>query len=208
MYKLILTISLLFLLQESSNGQNTNTKKQLLSITGGRVAFGTGDILGLGIGVTYGRELNNNKNKLSKLIFETEVIFENGSITPKIENITIQDFNKPGFRHSTNVILNPKITWHPATNKYLNGLYLSLGPTLGYTWQSREKKATMQFDGIQSNRVILLDYKNKFIGGYRINLGYDIELVKKYFFGVRVDFSNNNLADINTFAAIKFGKIF
>lgn len=195
-------------MQTVSFSQTRNSQKESMSIVGGSVAFGTGDIIGLGIGIAYSRTLKKNINELSKVVFETEVIFETGSINPKIENITIQDFNKPGFRHTSNIILYPKISWHPATNKYLNGFYISIGPTIGYTWQSREKKATMQFDGVQSNRVIVLDYKNRFTRGYRVNLGYDFSISKQYFLGARVDFSNNNLSDINTFASIKFGKTF
>jgi hypothetical protein len=83
-----------------------------------------------------------------------------------------------------------------------------LGPTCGYSYFSRELKASAVFDGTQINRVSTLTFQNEFTTGYRINVGYDVFVYKNYYLGLRADFSNNNSADINTLAAIKIGKSF
>jgi hypothetical protein len=87
------------------NAQIINfNKKNYLSVSGGSVAFGTGDIWGVGICVSYGTDLTKTtNNKLGKLIIDAEIIFETGTVNPKIENITLAEFGMHTFKHVSNI---------------------------------------------------------------------------------------------------------
>ena len=90
----------------------------------------------------------------------------------------------------------------------MKGLNIGVGPSVGYSFQSREWQADYIPYNSSSNigvRRSYLEYVNSVIVGYRISAGYDWEFKNGLLTGVRLDFSNYTNGDINTFAGIKLG---
>ncbi len=88
----------------------------------------------------------------------------------------------------------------------MKGLNVAIGPTLGYTFSSKEEQATRRtlFPG-ETVRSSILSFDNGFYPGYRISTGYEIRLGRKLLTGFRLDLSNNTKGDINTLAGLKLG---
>lgn len=176
-----------------------------LKLSAGRVSFGTGDFLGYSLSFDASKNIVKKPSfGLSKLLLGGELIFENGVKNPVVLNPTPDEFLQ-SFHHVSSTILWTKVSYYPF-NKIINGFNIQVGPTVGYSSRSSESGAKLVVDALgQSRRQSTLAYDNGFIVGYRISTGFEIYITKKMLVGVRVDFSNNNEAEINTLAGLKVG---
>jgi hypothetical protein len=186
--------------------QSNSTKELFLKLSGGRVNFGTGDILGYSILIEAGKNVKKKPSfALSKLLIGGELIFEQGVRNPVVEDPTGGQFFSQTFYHVSNTNLWPKISYYPF-NKIIKGFNIQLGPTIGYAYRSEEKRASRIVDpGGTSTRTSTLGFNNGFTVGYRISTGIEFNIGKKMLTGLRLDFSNNNEAEINTLAGLKIG---
>lgn len=179
-----------------------------LSLSAGRVLFGTGDVPGYSINVELSKSiLKQPKNIFAKLLLGAELSFETGVKNPKVINPTRPEFFSNTFNHVSNSLIALKLTYFPFTNRLLRPINISVGPALGYTYQSTEQQAVLIYDSLfRANvRRSYLDYHNSVIVGYRVSLGLTYYLKSNLFTGLRFDFSNYNNGDINTLAAAKIG---
>ena len=187
--------------------QTDATKKYHLKLSGGQVSFGTGDFQGYSLGVEASKNiLRKSYFGLDKLLFGGELIFENGVKNPVIKSPTNEEFFSKSFQHISSTILWTKISYYPF-KKIISGFNIQVGPSFGHTYRSTESRASRTVDasGQSSDRVSTLFFDNGFRYGYRISTGIEFNINKKYLTGFRLDFSNNNEGEINTFAGIKAG---
>lgn len=196
--KIFLSIFFCFFILQGFAQKKTNE----LSLLAGRVSFGTGDILGPGIVVGYSRALKNNQ----VLRLGSDLIFETGVRQPVVNNPTPVQFLE-SFWSSTNFVFYPHIKFHPFKFKALSGLGLSIGPSLGYSWQTTEFRAERYYEpALQVYlRRSYLQYLNSYLLGYRISAGYSFDFTRQFNAGIRLDFSSHTNGDINTLLGLKAG---
>jgi hypothetical protein len=201
----LLTI-LLALISLQSFSQTPNSKNTYLKFSGGRVSFGTGDFLGYSFAFDVSKNVVKKSNwGLDKLLIGGEFIFENGVKNPVIQNPTFDEFISKTFRHTSNAIVWTKASYYPF-KKIVKGFNIQVGPTFGYSYRSTESQARRVVDALgNSVRQSILSFDNGFIVGYRISTGVEFDITKKLQAGFRLDFSNNNQAEINTLAGLKIG---
>jgi hypothetical protein len=202
-------ITIFLLIGNFSFSQRSSNNPFFLNLSAGRVNFGTGDILGYAILIDASKNIKKKPSfALSKLLLGTEIIFEHGVRNPVVEDATVDQFFNQSFYHVSNTNLWPKISYYPF-NKIVKGFSIQVGPTFGYSYRSQEKIASRRVDPSgTSTRLSTLSFNNGFTFGYRISTGIEFNITKNILAGIRVDFSNNNEAEINTLAAIKIGYIF
>lgn len=205
--KTLLTSILTFLMVVTF-GQGSPEKDLYLKLSGGRVNFGTGDILGYSFSFDASKNiLKKSSFALDKLLVGAELIFENGVKNPKIVNPLQQEFFSKTFQHVSSSILWPKVSYYPF-RKIVSGFNIQVGPTVGYSYRSSEQRAQRTVDVLgQSSRLSTLVFDNGFVYGYRISTGMEFKISKKILAGFRLDFSNNNEAEINTLAGLKVGMV-
>ena len=187
--------------------QENPIKNRYLNVSGGRILFGTGDIPGFGIGVELTKNIaKESRPGLSRLLVGGELIFENGTRNPVITNPSQNELFFDSFYHTSTTSLWPKLSYYPFS-KFLKGLHIQAGPTLGYSFRSKEARVSV--DDIPTfgeySRQSVLSFDNGFVIGYRLSTGYEFDLIKNITTGIRFDFSNNNDGDINTLLGIKIG---
>jgi hypothetical protein len=189
-----------------SFSQATNSKNTYLKFSGGRVSFGSGDFLGYSFAFDVSRNIIKKSNwGLDKLLIGGEFIFENGIKNPVIKNPTLDEFISKKFQHTSNAIVWTKASYYPL-KKFVKGFNIQVGPTFGYSYRSTELQAKRIVDALgNSVRQSILSFDNGFIVGYRISSGIEFDITKKLQAGFRLDFSNNNKAEINTLAGLKVG---
>ena len=142
---------------------------------------------------------------LNKLLAGAELIFENGVKNPVIQNPSIENFVSTTFHHVSSTILWAKASYYPF-NKIVSGFNIQIGPTIGHSFRSSEERASRIVDPTgQSSRSSTLVFNNGFTYGYRISTGIEFNITKKVLAGFRLDFSNNNEAEINTLIGLKAG---
>jgi len=205
MTKLLSTTILTFLFIVSFS--QTNVKKEYyFKLSGGRVAFGSGDFLGYSFLIDASKNVIKKPSfALNKLLLGGELIFENGTKNPVVQNPTIDEFFSKTFQDVSSTILWTKISYYPF-KKIISGFNIQVGPTFGYSYRSREREARRTVDLLgQSTRLSTLSFNNGFMYGYRISTGMEFSISKKLLTGFRLDFSNNNEAEINTLAGLKLG---
>lgn len=179
-----------------------------LSLSAGRVLFGTGDVPGYSINVELSKSiLKRPTSMVENLRLGAELSFETGVTNPKVINPTFPEFISETFNHVSNSVVTAKLTYFPFTNRLLRPINISVGPSFGYTYQSTERQSVLIYDPLfQANvRRSYLNYHNSIIVGYRISAGLTYYLKKNLFTGLRFDFSSYNNGDINTLAAAKIG---
>jgi hypothetical protein len=181
-------------------------KNIYLKLSGGRVSFGSGDFLGYSFSFEAARNIVKKPSfGLDKLLIGGELIFETGVKNPVIQNPSIDDLLAKTFNHLSTTLLWTKASYYPF-KKIIRGFNIQVGPTLGHSYRSTEFRRSRSTDAIgQTTRVSTLSFNNNLIYGYRISTGLEFDISKKIITGFRLDFSNNNEAEINTFAAIKLG---
>ncbi|MDQ6903763.1 MAG: hypothetical protein M3139_12220 [Bacteroidota bacterium] len=185
--------------------------KKELTVAGGRMLFGTGDVPGYSINVELSKSiLKRPIPGVSALRLGAEVSFENGVKDPKVVNPTFAEFFSESFYHVSNSVATIKLTYFPFTNHFLRHLNISAGPSIGYSYQSSESRWVLVYDPLfQANvRRSYLEYHNAVIVGYRISAGVTFYLSEHLLTGIRIDFASYNNGDINTLAAAKFGYVF
>ncbi|MBL7737853.1 MAG: hypothetical protein JNK14_01455 [Chitinophagaceae bacterium] len=197
---ILLSLSVVGLSQNEKNGLNS------IALSGGRISFGTGDFFGYGINLEYSKQLNPGKSFSKHFSLGAEISFENGDKQPKVINPSAQDFFAKTYYNTTNIVITPKITYHPFNKTFAKGLIITAGISAGYTNQNREFQASYYFDPTTQTSVrrSLLEYINEVIGGYRISAGYECQF-KRILAGVRLDFHNYTNGDANTLVALKTG---
>lgn len=207
--KIIYTI-IFGLLSITSFCQNGFQKNKTISLTTGRISFGTGDFFGYGVNIGYARRLNEKNKVLKHLFAGAELNFEHGNKQPKVINPTPWEFIKNTYYSTTNITLTSKICYYPFTKTIARGINISLGGSVGYTNQNFESQAAYVVNPVTQTSVrrSYLDYINEVIIGYRITTGYEVYITKKLLIGARLDFINNTLGDINTLLAGKIGYSF
>lgn len=180
--------------------------KNYIKLSTGRVLFGTGDAAGFSINLEYSRNvIKVPKSLLNRLLIGSEFSFENGVKNPVINNPTAEEFIRTSFNHVSNSILSGKITYYPFKNLF-KGFNISIGPSIGYTFFSFERRAErVTYAPGLTRRMSELGFDNRVILGYRITSGYEFQISQKLLAGFRLDFSNYNNGDINTLAALKCG---
>lgn len=178
-------------------------KKKYLNISAGSLSFGTGDFMGYSILIDGAVDLiQKPKFGINKLLIGPEIIFENGVKNPTI-NSNIIDYNT--FNQVSSSIIWGKVGYYPFTKSF-EGLNINIGPTLGYSYRSKEGRISFTRNSLgEITRSSILIFNNTFNFGYRISIGYDFNIEKKIIVGARLDFSNNNIGEINTLAGCKFG---
>jgi hypothetical protein len=189
----------------SSFCQSTATKPYYLKLSGGRVAFGTGDLLGPAIGIEAAKDVLKHPGKgVNRLLLGTEVLFETGVRNVVAINPTWEEFLS-SFGHTTNLLLYPKLTYYPFGG-FARGFNVGIGPSLGYSFQSGESQSlgrpTPNGDYI---RYSVLTNADTWLIGYRISTGFEVGVTKKILSGIRVDFASYSNGDINTLVALKAG---
>ncbi|HZG70220.1 MAG TPA: hypothetical protein VEY51_01685 [Chondromyces sp.] len=200
-----LLLSSLLLLSFFSFGQSNLTKPYYLKLSGGRVAFGTGDILGPSVNIEGAKDLLKQPKKgVNRLLLGTELSFETGVRNVVAINPTVEEFLR-SFYHVSNLLLYPKLTYYPFGG-IVKGFNVAIGPSFGYSFLSKESgwsgRTTPSGDYI---RYSILTANNTWLLGYRISTGYEIGITKKLLTGIRLDFSSYSNGDINTLAALKAG---
>jgi hypothetical protein len=205
MTKLLLTI-LLSLTGIVTFSQTNSNKNVYLKLSGGQVSFGTGDFLGYSFSFDASKNiLKKSSFALDKLLLGGELIFESGVKNPVIHNPTEEQFFSKTFHHVSSTVLWTKISYYPF-KKIIKGFNIQIGPTAGYSYRSTEERASRIVNALgESTRLSTLIFDNGFTYGYRISTGIEFNLNKNLLTGFRLDFSNNNEAEINTLAGIKLG---
>lgn len=199
----LLTIFTSFLFTSFSQ---TNTRQFYHKLSGGRVSFGTGDFFGYSVSYEASKNVIRKPSfALNRLLLGGELIFENGVKNPVIDNPTFGDFIGSTFHHVSSTILWAKASYYPF-NKIIRGFNIQAGPTFGYSYRSTESRSSriVQPNG-QATRSSTLSFDNGFTVGYRISTGIEFNVSKKFLTGFRLDFSNNNDADVNTLLGVKIG---
>ena len=88
----------------------------------------------------------------------------------------------------------------------VKGFNIQAGPVFGYSSRSTEQRASRVVDILgNSVRQSTLTFNNGFVFGYRISTGIEFDLNRRLQAGFRLDFSNNNEAEINTLAGLSVG---
>jgi hypothetical protein len=194
------------LISFQSFSQTANSKNTWLKFSGGQVSFGTGDFLGYSFAFEVSKNVIKRSNPaLDKLLLGGEFILENGVKNPVIQNPTLDEFFSKTFRHTSNTILWGKASYYPF-RKIVKGFNIQLGPTVGYSYRSTESQAKRVVDPSgNSVRQSILSFDNGFTIGYRISTGIEFDITEKFQAGFRLDFSDNNKAEINTLAGLKVG---
>ena len=190
-----------------SLAQDNVIKRNIVGLSFGRLAFGTGDFFGYGVNVEYARRLSVEKPFLKHLSAAIELSFDQGNEQPKVVNPSPEDFNQQFFYSTANIVFTSKITYYPFSKTFAKGLNLSGGLSVGYTNQNFERQASYDSVGQISMRRSYLGYINQVIFGYRVIAGYEYALSKHVLLGVRMDFDNYS-GDINTLLAGKIGYTF
>lgn len=202
-------MTLIIILMSIATGafsQSDIGKKFYLKLSCGQVSFGTGDFLGYSFGVEASKDvLKKTSFALGKLLIGGELIFENGVKNPVLQNPSADQFFSKTFNHVSNTVLWTKISYYPL-RKFLSGFNIQLGPAIAYSYRSTEQSARRTVDASgQATRISTLYFNNDFSYGYRISTGIEFNIGKKYLTGFRLDFSNNNIGEINTLVGIKAG---
>ena len=189
-----------------SFSQTVQTKNTYFKLSGGRVVFGTGDFLGYSIAIDISKNvIKKSRWGLDKLLLGGEFLFENGVKNPVVDNPTTDDFFAATFQHVSSTILWAKASYYPI-KKIVKGFNIQVGPTFGYSYRSAEKQASrVVYSPTVSFRQSTLTFDNGFWVGYRISTGIEFDIAKKFLAGFRLDFSNNNVGEINTLAGLKVG---
>lgn len=183
----------------------SNLRPYYLKLSGGRVLFGTGDILGPAIGIEGAKSLlKQPKRGVNRLLAGAEIFFETGVRNVVAINPTVEEFLR-SFDHTSNLLLYPKLTYYPFGG-IVKGFNVSVGPSFGYSFQSKESgwsgRPTPSGDYIRQS---MLTDTDAWLIGYRISTGYEIGFSKNLLTGIRADFSSHSNGDINTLLALKAG---
>ncbi|MBX9783301.1 MAG: hypothetical protein K2X48_08415 [Chitinophagaceae bacterium] len=204
--KKIFSAAILMLFYIKCFSQTVPANNLYLKLSGGRVVFGTGDILGYSFGIDLSKDvIKKQKPALKRLLIGAEFIFENGVRNPVIINPTVNEFFSQSFYQTSNSVLWPKASYYPFKN-FIRGFNIQLGPTVGYTYSSKESRSSRMTNLLgESVRQSVLSFDNNFTIGYRISTGIEINVTKKILTGFRLDWSNNNRGNINTLLGLKLG---
>lgn len=197
---LLLVLMLLF---SAVNAQ----KAYFVKASGGRVFFGTGDVSGFGVGVEVSTPVSYKKSSYWQHFHAgAEINFENGAQQPVVINPTVGDFYYGMFNHVSNTTIYPKLTYYPLLHTFLKGVNVTVGPSAGYSYQSREFQASgIPVQGGGAVRRSYLEYKDTWLIGFRITAGYEYLISNKVLVGGRLDFFNYQNHDVNTMIAGKVG---
>lgn len=189
-----------------SFSQTIKPQNTVITLSVGRVSFGTGDFLGSSIGFGASKNVLKKSNwGLSKLLLGGEFIVENGVKNPVIRNPTFEEFLEKSFYHTSNILLWTKASYYPF-KKIIKGFSIDIGPTFGYSYRSNERSAIAKIDGSgNSFRQSILSFDNGYTIGYRVSTSVEVNVSKRILVGFKLDFSNNNKAEINTLMGIKLG---
>lgn len=142
---------------------------------------------------------------MGKLLLGGELLFEQAASSPKMGEITNDDFPQTGFSQVSAATIWPKVSYHPF-RKTLIGFNIQAGPTVGYTFSSHENTASyISLPGGGYFRSGTIAYNHGFRIGYRISSGYEFAIGKLWMAGARVDFSNTQKGEINTLLGLKTG---
>ncbi|MGN6434882.1 MAG: hypothetical protein ACTHMM_00055 [Agriterribacter sp.] len=172
----------------------TEPLAKYIKISGG----GIGDSPGYFIAVEgSGNFIQKNEYCSKHLQLGGEIYFQNGASNPEVENPDPRNFSQTFFYHESLVGLNGKVNFFPFQKKLLKGLNISIGVGAAYYTSSKEGRAVLEeYDINVSRRMSELRFENKALMGYRISVGYDIFIIKKFLLaGVRYDISNYNNGD-------------
>jgi hypothetical protein len=200
------TLILFFILCTiQSFSQTTSKNNTYLKISGGRVAFGTGDFLGYSFAFEASRNIVQKPTwGLAKLLIGGEMIFENGVKNPIVQMPPYEIYLSKWFYHTSNTVLWAKASYYPF-KKIVKGFNIQFGPTAGYSYRSTEARIEFESGATGTVRQSNLAFDNGFTMGYRISTGIEFDITKKLQTGFRLDFSNNNKGEINTLAGLKLG---
>lgn len=179
-----------------------------VAFSGHYVSFGSGDFLGYGTSFSIQKELvKKPRLGLAGLKVGGEFIVDRGNrgMQSVYKDFTVSDYV---FIDETMSNIWIKASYYPF-HKYIPGFNVSVGPTFGYKSEIYGKK--FQFTPITGTdlyRKEILEFAREkvFNYGYRISFGYDFLFKdQKLLLGLRTDFYNNNLGNINSNLGIKLG---
>lgn len=176
-----------------------------IKLSAGSLSFGTGDFRGFSALAEVSANLIAHPSPgLAGLYAGGELIFENGSKNPVIQNPTQEEFFSKTFYHVSSTIIWAKISYYPF-QKLISGFNIQAGPSIGYSYRSSETRASRVTDAAGSVRLSTLSFDNSINYGYRVAVSYDFLVAKKIMAVLRVDYSNNNKGEINLLAGAGIG---
>lgn len=185
-------------------------KDWYFKLSGGYVSFGTG-VLDQTYGVGFDVSKNVVKHPgfgMGRLLLGGEFLFEQGVSSPKMGLLSPTDAQGPftSFYHVSASTLWPKVSYYPFAKTFA-GFNVQAGPTIGYTYFSRQISSSLILDPPTGGafRRVALDYDHGVRVGYRISTGYEFAIGKKWLAGFRADFSNTQKGEINTMLGAKAG---
>lgn len=204
-FNFVFCVVLCFLFAKENTYSQNNYQ---VAFSGHYVSFGTWDILGFGISSSIQKELvKTPKLGLGGLKLGSELIIDLGSIG------TQSIYKTPTFSDAKFATVSMSNIWVKASyypfHKYISGFNIAIGPTFGYKSEIYGKK--FQFTSITGTdlfrkEILEFIHEKGFNYGYRISIGYDFHFNNKnLLLGLRTDFYNNNLGDINSTLGIKLG---
>lgn len=199
-------VLLVFIITSTINSFSQN--KYQVAFSGHYVSFGTWDILG------YGLSSSIQKDIVKKPKFGFAGFKIGGEILVDLGSIGTQSYYKsPTFSDAEFAVVSMSNIWIKASyypfNKYISGFNISLGPTFGYKSELYGKNfifTPVAGTDLYKKEITEFVHEKGFNYGYRISLGYDFLFNQnKLLIGLRADFFNNNLGDINSTLGLKFG---
>lgn len=190
----LLTCSVFF-----AKSQIKQNNEYFLKLSGGHATFGSGDFFGYSVSLDASKNVIKTPSfALNKLLIGAELVFENGVKNPPVNSIN-------SFYHVSSTILWAKASYYPF-NKLVKGLNIEVGPTLGYSYRSQEGGFHLYTDALGNvKRDSKIIFNNGVTYGYRISASLEFDIGKRILVGPRVDWSNNNEAEINTLLGLKLG---
>jgi len=202
--KIIVVILFTLTLSINSFAQNKINNNKFISLSVGQTSFGTGDILGPGITIEFSKKLSKRDTYFwRQFLLGAEFKLETGARQPEVINPTVIQ----SFYQTTNLVFSPKGTFFPFPKTFLRGINISVGASVGYTYQTTESQASYTYDSLSHNiiRTSYLEYNNGVLIGYRVTAGYEYFIARHLLLGAKVDFDSYSNGDINTLLAGKIG---
>ena len=193
------------LMKNTSYSQETD-QDFVFKISGGYVTFGTWDILGYGFSTSFQKSvIKRPRMGLSDIQIGGELFFETGSTGTQMIGDSYADVSRT-YATNTTPSLWAKVSYFPI-NKIAKGLYISVGPTVGYKNQINSSLLNIVHDfsnQIYRKEIIDLKQVKSMYLGYRLSFGYDFH-IKNKIIGLKADFNNNTFGDINLFVGASLG---
>ncbi|MEO6932280.1 MAG: hypothetical protein ABI151_11675, partial [Chitinophagaceae bacterium] len=113
MKSVLVSLLVIFSITQSF-GQKEMPRISSISLSGGHMSFGTGDILGYSLSVEGLTQLNKrSSNRANKLLIGGELFFENGARSATTSSPAPGVIEWTTFRHTSGSVLWSKLAYYP-----------------------------------------------------------------------------------------------